>query len=205
MKRVASRTVVALAAVATLALGVPAMASADSAPTTTTTITATTTTAGSLSAWRAFRLTWRAYVDGLRSINLSYRSAVATARGVLGNALAASTSQAERQADRTTYRASVAAALTTRDAAITAWGSPPSPPPGFTRSAYVMGFQAANEAYRTAVVAAQTAFAASIVAATTPGQRTIARDQLKLSIAEAAETRALALTALGPPPANPGK
>jgi hypothetical protein len=197
MKRFTSRAAVALVMVGTLGVSAPLVASAS------TSVKANTT--ASTSVWHAFQLAWQAYVDQLRSIRLSYRSSVASARSTEKLALSVATTPAERQAARATFRAALVADLATRDAAITALGDPPSPPAGYNGTAYVQGFQAANEAYRTAVVTAQTTFAAALAAATTPAERQTARANLQLAVANAAYVRSEAIIALGPPPKHRGQ
>lgn len=208
MNRITTRSIATLALVAAMGVSIPAVASADSTTTTTTTQTATTTvtaTTAAHAAWKAFRLSWRAYVDGLRSINLNYRSSVQTARAAYFAAIAVATTPTERQAARATLDTALAADINVRVAAITAAGDPPAPPAGYNGTAYVQGIQAANVAFRATATAAQATFAASIASATTPWQRKAARLTLELALGNALVVRSAALTALGAPPAHPGQ
>jgi hypothetical protein len=172
---------------------------------TTTTSKATASASANVSAWKAFHAQWKAYVDGLKSINATYRAARATALATLYESLSTATTPAQRQAARAAYRVSIEAALNARVAAITAAGDPPAPPAGYNGTAYVMGIQAANVAFRASVTAAQSTLASALAAATTPWQREQARLAYEAAIGNAIVVRANALEALGPPPANPGQ
>jgi hypothetical protein len=201
------RVLAALTAVTVLGVSLPAFAAyGDTTTTTTTTTTAQTSTSNSasISAWKAFHAQWKAYVDGLKAINATYRAARATARAVYFEALSTATTPAERQAARATYLASLETALNTRVAAITAAGDPPAPPANYNGTAYVLGIQAANVAFRASATAAQSTLAASLATATTPWQRQQARLAHQAAIGNAIVVRANALEALGPPPTNPG-
>jgi hypothetical protein len=208
MNRITTRSIATLALVAAMGVSIPAVAGADSTTTTTTapttTVTVTTTTAAH-AAWKAFHASWKAYVDGLRSINLTYRSSVQSARAAYFAAIAAATTPAERQAARVTLDAAIAADINVRVAAITAAGDPPAPPAGYNGTAYVEGIQAANVAFRATATAARAAFATSLASATTPWERKSARLTLELALGNALVVRSSALTALGPPPTNPGQ
>jgi len=92
-----------------------------------------------------------------------------------------------------------------RDSAITGAGDPPSPPAGYNGTAWVTSFQGINETYRASVVAAQSTYATALAAATTAAEREAARGALEASVGTATTVHANALTALGPPPANPGQ
>jgi hypothetical protein len=204
------RALAALTAVTALGVSVPAMAAYGD--TTTTSTSSTTTTAAtstshsaSISAWKAFHAQWKAYVDGLKAINATYRAERATGRAAYFEDLSTATTPAERQAARATYLASLEAALNARVAAITAAGNPPAPPANYNGTAYVLGIQAANVAFRTSATAAQGTLAASLAAATTPWQRQQARFAYQAAIGNAIVVRANALEALGPPPTNPGR
>jgi hypothetical protein len=202
------RTLAALTAVTALGVSVPAVAAyGDTTTTTTTTTTAPTfsSATASVSAWKAFHAQWKAYVDGLKAIDSTYRAARATARATYFEALSTATTPAERQAARAAYLVSLEAALNARVAAITAAGDPPTPPAGYNGTAYVLGIQAANVAFRASVTAAQGTLATSLAAATTPWQREQARLAYQTTIGNAIVVRAEALEALGPPPTNPGQ
>jgi hypothetical protein len=157
------------------------------------------------SAWHSFHLAWKAYADGLRSIDLSYRSSVDSARSAYLIARSTATTPAERQAALATFQAAVAADLNTKVAAIIAAGDPPAPPAGYNGTAWVTSFQAIHVAFRASVTAADTAYAQAIASATTSWQRQQARLTLEASLGSALVVRANALEALGPPPADPGQ
>ncbi len=202
----------ALTIVTAFGLSVPAAAYADStttttAPTTTTTIAPTNgvSATASVSAWKAFHGQWKAYVDGLKSINASFRAAEASARATYYAALSVATTPAERQAAHAALLVSIEAALNARVTAITGAGDPPAPPAGYNGTAYVLGIQAANVAFRASVTTAQSTLAASLAAATTSWQREQARLAYQAAVGNAIVVRADALLALGPPPTNPGQ
>lgn len=194
---------VALVVAAGIAL--PAMAGADSTTTTTTTTTTISAASQATSAWKAFHDEWRAYVDGLRSINATYRSSVDAARSVYESSLATATDKTERQAARTTFLNALSVALNVRVTAITAAGDPPAPPAGYNGTAYVEGIQSANVAFRASVAAAQSAYATALAAATSPQQQRAARLTYQAAIGNALVVRSDALLALGPPPSHPGQ
>jgi hypothetical protein len=99
---------------------------------------------------------------------------------------------------------SVEAAITTRVTAITAAGSPPTPPAGYNGTAWIAGFQAANETYRTSVANAQATYATSLSTATTATARQAARGALETALGNALSVRATAMASLGPAPTHPG-
>jgi hypothetical protein len=204
MKRITSKSLVAVALVAAMGISLPAVAFADSSTTTTNTSVTVNATAAT-SAWHSFHLSWKAYVDGLKSINASYRSSVDSARSAYLLAKSTATTPAERQAALAAFDAAQAAALNVRVAAITAAGDPPAPPAGYNGTAWVQGVQAANVAFRATAVSAQSAFASAIASATTAWQRHSARLTLELALGNALVVRSTALEALGPPPTNPGQ
>jgi hypothetical protein len=202
------RTLAALTALTALGVSVPTVAAyGDTTTTTSTTTTApvSTSVSASISAWKAFHAQWKAYVDGLKAINATYRAARATARAAYFEALSTATTPVERQAARATFLASLETALNARVAAITAAGDPPAPPSNYNGTAYVLGIQAANVAFRATVSTAQSTLAASLAAATTSWQRQQARLAYQAVIGNAIIVRANALEALGPPPTNPGQ
>jgi hypothetical protein len=203
MKRITSKSLVAVALVAAMGISLPAVAFADSSTTTTT--TSVSANVAATSAWHSFHLAWKAYVDGLKSINASYRSSIDSARSAYLLAKSTATTPAERQAALATFDAALAAALNVRVTAITAAGDPPAPPAGYNGTAWVQGVQAANVAFRASAVAAQSAFATAIASATTSWQRHSARLTLELALGNALVLRSTALEALGPPPTNPGQ
>jgi hypothetical protein len=162
-------------------------------------------TTSATSAWHAFHEAWKSYADGLRSIDLSYRASVDSARSTYLLAKATATTPAERQAALVAFQAAVAAALNTKVAAITAAGDPPAPPAGYNGTAWVMSFQSINVAFRASVTAADTAYAQAIASATTTWQRKQAHLTLEAALGNAVVVRANALEALGPPPTDPGQ
>jgi len=199
MKHFATRTLTVLSLVAAVGFSFPASAFGD----TSSSATRTTTTA--TSAWKTWHQTWVAYFDGLKSINFSYRSSVENARATYFTAIAAATTTAERQAARASLDIALTAAINTRVAAITAAGDPPPPPAGYNGTAYVLGIQAANVAFRASVTAAQSVYADALTSATTYAQRRAARLTLQAAIGNAIVARSSALLALGPPPTHPGQ
>ena len=202
MKTYSARSVAALATVVALGVGIPTAAFGD---TTTTTVATTTLTIKAPTPWTTFRAAWTTYVNGLKTINASYRATVKTARTTFAAAIKAAKTKAERQAARAALTASLIGALNVRVAAITAAGDPPSPPTGYNATAYVQGLQAANIARRAAVDTAQAALATALASATTPFQRHAARLAYTAAVDTANATRANALIALGAPPKHPGK
>ncbi len=213
MKKFSTRSVVAVAILATLGMSAPAIASADTTtttvPTTTTTIATTTTTIHvAKDAWKQWRKAEDAYLDQLKVINRTFRATVDTARKEYWAAIRASKGSQNRQAARAAARAaltlSIANAMEARSTALTTLGAPPAPPAGTPRSAYIVALQAINQTYRNSVAAADAAFAAAFPNATTAPERAVVRATLELAIANAAVVRAAALVALGPPPAASG-
>jgi hypothetical protein len=209
MMKFSTRSVVAVAILATLGMSAPAIASADTTTTiasTTTVPTTTTTIHVTKNAWKQYRKAEDAYLDQLRVINRTFRSTVDTARRAYWAAIRASKGAQNRQAERAAARAaltlSIANAMQARATALTTLGAPPSPPAGSPRSAYIDAVHAINETYRTSVAAADAAFAAAFPSATTAPERAVVRATLELAIANAAVVRAAALVALGPPPAS---
>ena len=184
----------------------PLAAGADSS--TSTVPTTTTSQAGvsaGVSVWATFRISWEAYVNGLRAIDATYRSSVESARATYRTSLASATTKAERVAARATLSATIATALNVRVAAIIAAGNPPTPPVGFKGTAWVTGFQSANVAFRAAVGGAQSTLAASLSAATDHAQREEARLMFRSAVDNALAVHISALAALGAPPKHPGK
>jgi hypothetical protein len=186
----------------------PLAAGADSAPTTTqatTTTQVTTTTAKTVSTWATVRISWKAYVSGLRAIDTTYRTARQTARTTYVAAIKVATTPTERQAARAALAVSVAAALDVRVAAIIAAGNPPTPPANFRGSAWVMRFQDANVAFRAAVVSAQSAYATALGTATTNLERATARATFRAAVDAAQDAHVRALASIGSPPRHPGR
>lgn len=204
MKLFSVKSIAAVAIVASMGVAAPAVAFADST-TTTGTPGASATATASASAWTAFQKEWKAYVDGLRSIRLTYRASVETSRAVFLTAMSTATTPAERQAARAALDASLAGDLNARIVAITTAGSPPAPPAGYNGTAWVEGFQAANVAFRAAIVTAQAALSKSLASATTAWDRRAARLTYRLAAGNAMVVRSSAIEALGPPPAHRGQ
>ena len=210
MKLLNVKAIAAIAIVASMGVGAPAVAFADSTTTTTTTTTTTapgatvsaTTTA---TAWTAFQKQWKAYVDGLRSIGLTYRASVQTSRAAYLAAMAAATTPAEKQAAQAALNVSLSADLNARIAAITAAGDPPSPPAGYNGTAWVEGFQAANVAFRASIVTAQTALSQALASATTAWDRKSARLTYQIAVGNAMVAHSTAIEALGTPPTHRGQ
>jgi hypothetical protein len=201
MKSIATKSLAVVALVAAMGVSIPAAAFADS----TTTSTSTSTTASASTPWTTWRATWVTYVQGLKSINSTFHTAVQTARATLQSALAAATDKTDRQAAISAFEASVEAALNARVTAITAAGDPPPPPTGYNGTAYVDGIQAANVAFRATVTTAQSTLSAALAAATTGQEAKTAHLTYEQTVGTAVATRAAALLALGSPPSNPGQ
>ncbi len=204
MKKFSTRGVVAVAMIAALGISAPAVASATTS--TTTTIAAASTTVVTHAQWKQWQKLEDAFVDQLKVINKTFRASVDVARKEYWAAIKASKGSANRQAARAAARAaltlSIANAMQARSTALVALGSPPPPPAGTPRSAYIIALQAINQTYRNSVAAADAAFAAAFPSAVTGPERAVVRATLELAIANAAVVRAAALVALGPPPAS---
>jgi hypothetical protein len=211
MKKVNIKSMAAVAIVAAMGVSIPAVASASS-PASSTSNRATTAISAKSSVnsdatvqWKAFQASWRAYVDGLRSIRLTFRSSVESDRATYFAARAAATTPAERQAAVAALEAALSASLNARVTAITAAGDPPAPPAGYNGTAYVMGIQAANVAFRATIVTAQTTLSAALAVATTRAEARTARWNYDTALGNALVVRSAALLALGTPPAHPGQ
>lgn len=193
-----------MAMIAALGISAPAVASATTS--TTTTIAAASTTVVTHAQWKQWQKLEDAYVDQLKVINKTFRASVDVARKEYWAAIKASKGSANRQAARAAARAaltlSIANAMQARSTALVALGSPPPPPAGTPRSAYIIALQAINQTYRNSVAAADAAFAAAFPSAVTGPERAVVRATLELAIANAAVVRAAALVALGPPPTS---
>jgi hypothetical protein len=205
MKLLNIKSIAAVAIVASMGVAAPAVAFADSTTTTTAAPGVSVSATANTAAWTAFQKEWKAYVDGLRSIRLTYRASVETSRAAYLTAIAAATTPAEKQAARLALDASLSADLNARIAAITAAGDPPSPPAGYNGTAWVEGFQAANVAFRAAIVTAQTTLSQSLATATTAWDRKSARLTYQLAVGNAMVTHSTAIEALGTPPTHRGQ
>jgi hypothetical protein len=204
MKLLSIKSIAAVAIVASMGVAAPAVAFADSTTSTTAPTVSVSATANA-SAWTSFQKDWKAYVDGLRSIRLTYRASVETSRAAYLTAIAAATTPAEKQAARLALDASLSADLNARIAAITAAGDPPSPPAGYNGTTWVEGFQAANVAFRAAIVTAQTTLSQSLATATTAWDRKSARLTYQLAVGNALVAHSTAIEALGTPPTHRGQ
>jgi hypothetical protein len=205
MKLLSIKSIAAVAIVASMGVAAPAVAFADSTTTTTTAPGVSVSATANAAAWTAFQKDWKAYVDGLRSIRLTYRASVETSRATYLTAIAAATTPAEKQAARLVLDASLSADLNARIAAITAAGDPPSPPAGYNGTAWVEGFQAANVAFRASIVAAQSVLSQSLATATTAWDRKAARLTYQLAVGNAMVVHSTAIEALGTPPTHRGQ
>ncbi|MGH3732779.1 MAG: hypothetical protein ACRDVC_05295 [Acidimicrobiales bacterium] len=205
MKPLGIKSIAAVALVAAMGVSAPAVAFADSTITAPPTFTARASATANVSVWATFHKEWKAYVDGLRAIRLTYRAAVANSRAVFWAAQAQATTPAAHQAAQAALNASLAADLNARVAAITAAGDPPAPPADYNGTAYVQGIQAANVAFRASIVVAQDVLSQSLSTATTSWERHSDRLTYEFAVGTAIVTRATALEALGAPPANPGQ
>jgi hypothetical protein len=165
----------------------------------------TTTTIKVPSAWATFRVSWQTYVNGIKATDATYQYSVKSAGLTYRASILAATTPAERQVARSVLDTSLAAALNVRVAAIIAGGNPPTPPAGFSGTAWVTSFQAANVAFRAAVVTAQSAYASALAVATTHTQREVARLTFRAAVDTAQAVHVSALATLGAPPKNPGK
>ena len=204
MKHRSIRAITVITLAASIAASVPTVAFATSTHTSVSAKTSTTTATDRL-AWKTWHASWTAYVQGIKSINATFRTSLEGARSAYRTALAAATTKTDRLTARTNLDKAIAAAFATRVAAISAAGNPPAPPAGYNATAYVAGIQNANVAFRGSLAAAQSVFAQSILAANTVAQRSAAHAALRLAINNAIIARAQAIIALGAAPLNPGK
>jgi hypothetical protein len=205
MKSLTARSITAAALVATLGVGVPAAAFASSTNSTTHSSTTSKATAVDVLAWKNWHATWMTYIYKMRSINLNYRTATESARAAFTTSMKSAKSMVDRTTARSNLNLGLFAAVNSRISAINAVGSPPAPPAGYNGTAYVTGIEKANTAFRSAIAASQTAYAEALLSATTPDQRSTARQARLLAVRTAVVARATALLALGSPPAMPGR
>src|SRR5271154_4043454 len=124
MKGLAKRTIASVAIAATLGLGTPALAMASSA-TTTTTIVAKATVITTMKQWRAAE---KLYLAKLKVINVTFQTAVATAKANLAAALDVATNSTERISARATYRFAITEATIARSNSLTLLGKAPVKP-----------------------------------------------------------------------------
>jgi hypothetical protein len=111
MKRFTSRSLIALGVVLALGLSTPAVAFAGSR-------------SGSTSQ-KSFHQEKAAYNASRRAIQLTFRSAVSSARTIYFSALTQTTSSAQRSAARQAMETAITQAAAARSVALTALGNPP--------------------------------------------------------------------------------
>lgn len=121
MKTFASRSLAAIAIVATLGVGVPAVASAS-----TTTTTTTTFKAGN--AQKVYRQGLKVYQEERRAIDVTYQAAVQSAMASYESSMSNATSSAQRSAARAAMRLAIVQASAVRQQALVTLGNPPTPP-----------------------------------------------------------------------------
>lgn len=123
MTSIAKRTTAAVALVAMLALGTPIAAIANT--TTTTTIVAKAPVITTLKQWRAAN---KLYLAKLNVINLTFLSAVTSAKLTLSTSLADATDATARISARATYRFAITEATIARSNALMLLGKAPLKP-----------------------------------------------------------------------------
>jgi hypothetical protein len=126
MKGLAKRTVASVAIVAALAFGGPAAAFAGT--TTTTTTTTVVSKAPVITTLKQWRAADKLYQAKLKAINLTFLSAVATAKADLAASLGVATNSTERISARATYRFGITEATIARSNALSLLGKPPLKP-----------------------------------------------------------------------------
>ena len=193
MKHVATRSLIAMALVGTMAVGAPALAGAGSAAANSHHSSTTSTTS------KAWHVKWLAYVKELKAANVTFRASLKSAHSIFAAAMAAATTATQRQAARTALQAAIAAALSVRANAITALGNPPAPPSSLNGTTFAVGVKAANAAFKTAMTAARTAYTQALKNATSATQRLTAHATFKTAIEAAIMARATAIEAIGTP------
>lgn len=119
MTNIAKRTIAAVAIVATLGFGTPALAYAGT--TTTTSATVITT----MKQWRAAD---KIYREKLRAINTAFLAAVNAAEVTLTLATGPTSTATERISARANYRYAISEATINRSNALTLLGHPPAKP-----------------------------------------------------------------------------
>jgi len=119
MKSFAVRATVALAIVGALAFSTPLWASAGSTPSATGTVS---------KAMRTYDKELAAYRESRQAIQLTFRSAVNSARSTNQESLSVATSAAERSAAQQAMVGAIIEAASARSAALTALGSQPLKP-----------------------------------------------------------------------------
>jgi len=131
MTRFAKRTIASVAIVAALALGTPVVAVAGTTNTTNTTTTTTTlvTKTPEIKTLKQWRAADKLYLARLKVINLTFLSAVATAKMTLSTSLSSAQNSSQRISARATYRFAITEATIARSNALTQLGPPP-PKPG---------------------------------------------------------------------------
>jgi hypothetical protein len=129
MKGLAQRTIASMAILATLTLATPALAVADTTTTTTTTTTTVITKTPVITTMKEWHAADKLYLLRLKVINLTFLSAVATAKMTLSTSLSGAQNSGQRISARATYRFAITEATIARSNALTQLGPPP-PKPG---------------------------------------------------------------------------
>lgn len=132
MKGLAKRTIASVAILATLTIGTPAVALAGTTGTTTTTIV---TKPPVITTMKQYHAAEKLYLARLKVINLTFLSAVATAKMNLAASLSVAVSSSQRISARATYRFAITEATIARSNALIQLGNPPVKPghkPGVT-------------------------------------------------------------------------
>lgn len=137
MMKFRTRSVVAVAMIAALGIGAPAIATAD-----TTTTTTATTIHVTHAQWSQWQRAEDAYLDQLKVINRTFRASITLARKESHAAIAAARGSVNHQSARAAARAalalSIANAMQARATALATLGTPPAPPAGRPRSAHIV-------------------------------------------------------------------
>jgi hypothetical protein len=131
MTRFAKRTIASVAIVAALALGTPVVAVAGTTNTTNTTTTTTTlvTKTPEIKTLKQWRAADKLYLAKLKVINLTFLSAVASAKLNLSTSLGVATNSSQRISARATYRFAITEATVARSNALSLLGRAPVKPP----------------------------------------------------------------------------
>jgi len=125
MTSIAKRTIATVALVATLVVGAPVAALAGTTTTTTTTFVTKTPSITTMKEWHAAE---KLYLAKLKVINLTFLSAVASAKMTLSTSLGAATNSSARISARATYRFAITEATIARSNALTLLGKAPLKP-----------------------------------------------------------------------------
>ena len=125
MKGLAKRTIASVAILATLTIGTPALAFAETTTTTTTTIV---TKNPVITTMKQYHAAEKLYLARLKVINLTFLSAVATAKMNLASSLSVAVNSSQRISARATYRFAITEATIARSNALIQLGNPPMKP-----------------------------------------------------------------------------